>query len=229
MLNDLRDLVMLLYGVPQRFITVHLTLQTWYNPVLHGEAWERWAALQPPGSVAQLRSASSMPLAKEAVQFWRQRLWLQPPDRWREEGENGMLTIVRERFRWLSGLPWKQGLEQEINPAQGWRSLLGDLALAEMLEPAALLPAVWLDLLGETHYAGRPAWQVRAVPREPGHPVFPHVLWLGADEYELLVDSERGVLLRCSARFDGREFAGRELLEVIFDEAFPDDLFRPRE
>ena len=46
-----------------------------------------------------------------------------------------------------------------------------------------------------------------------------------ADDYELLVDAERGVLLRVVARMGGREFAGEEATSVTFDGPLAEDMF----
>ena len=53
----------------------------------------------------------------------------------------------------------------------------------------------------------------------------PEPLWWGADEYEVLVDSERGVLLRCASRLNGEDFDALEVEEIHFDERFPEDVF----
>jgi hypothetical protein len=49
-----------------------------------------------------------------------------------------------------------------------------------------------LSVGGETHKAGREAIRVVGVPVEEWDH-FPEPLWWGADEYEFLVDTERGV------------------------------------
>jgi hypothetical protein len=222
-MGDVETVILLLYGRPERFGSARLTLRTWYDPALHQRAWTRWAGLQPPGSVAPLVSATRHAHEADEKVMDQRRLWLQPPDRWREEGRNGVSAIVRDHQRRV--FDGKRVHTERISPAQGWRHLLGDLALAEMLEPTALLPAIWIESLELGACAGLPAWRVRALPREIGAPRFPHVLWLGADAYELQVDVERGVLLRVGASLDGKEFAAREMLEVAFDEPFADDLF----
>ena len=53
----------------------------------------------------------------------------------------------------------------------------------------------------------------------------PEPLWWGADDYELVIDAERGVLLRLASRFGGRAFDVTEILDIDFDEALPDDTF----
>jgi hypothetical protein len=42
----------------------------------------------------------------------------------------------------------------------------------------------------------------------------------GADEYEAVVDAERGVLLRCASQLGGRDFDALEVEEIHFDERF---------
>ena len=53
-----------------------------------------------------------------------------------------------------------------------------------------------------------------------------HPLGLGADEYELEVDADRGMLLRVEARFEGQAFSIVEATEVHFDPAFDTETFR---
>ena len=42
---------------------------------------------------------------------------------------------------------------------------------------------------------------------------------------QVLVDSERGVLLRCASRLNGEDFDALEVEEIRFDERFPEDVF----
>lgn len=53
----------------------------------------------------------------------------------------------------------------------------------------------------------------------------PDPLWWGADEYELPVDVERGVVLRVASRLRGEEIDSLEAEEIYFDEPFPEDVF----
>jgi hypothetical protein len=48
-----------------------------------------------------------------------------------------------------------------------------------------------------------------------------------ADDYEVLVDVETGVILRFARRFEGREYGATEMTEVAFDEDLPMKLFQP--
>lgn len=57
----------------------------------------------------------------------------------------------------------------------------------------------------------------------------PDPLGWGADEYEFLVDIERGVILRSASRLGGVDFHALEVVEIYFDEHFPEDVFTSRE
>lgn len=56
----------------------------------------------------------------------------------------------------------------------------------------------------------------------PAHPV---VLAVGADEYDLLVDMERGIVLRAAALLGGEEFFTISFEELVFDPELPPDIF----
>jgi hypothetical protein len=81
---------------------------------------------------------------------------------------------------------------------------------------------------GETHKAGREAIRLVGVPEEEWDH-FPEPLWWEADEYEFLVDAERGVLLRCASRLDGEDFDALEVEEIHFDERFTGEVFSSRQ
>ena len=77
-------------------------------------------------------------------------------------------------------------------------------------------------------WSGRDAIRLRGVPVEEwDYP--PEPLWWGADEYEAIVDAERGTLLRLASRLDGEDIDALELKEVHFDEPFAEEVFASRE
>jgi hypothetical protein len=91
---------------------------------------------------------------------------------------------------------------------------------------------VMLDDL-DLRVEGRVQWAEREAVRLKGVPVeeweyAPEPLWWGADEYELLVDAQRGVLLRCASRLEGKDFDALEVEEIYFDERFEEDVFTVR-
>lgn len=85
-----------------------------------------------------------------------------------------------------------------------------------------------LSVEGETRRAGREAIRLVGVPEEEWDH-WPEPLWWGAEEYEFLVDSERGVLLRCASRLEGNDIDALEVEEIHFDEELPEDVFSSRE
>jgi hypothetical protein len=130
-MDTTRDILELLYSAYERFATVQVTGRTWYDVVRVREGWERWAAQQPPGSVAVLEpleadaAASARPAP--AISEWVERLWLHKPSRCRYE--SGLAGGRRDAI--ISG----DCLDQISSPPESpgaW--------LAEMLDPAPLIP-----------------------------------------------------------------------------------------
>ena len=84
-----------------------------------------------------------------------------------------------------------------------------------------------LRVEGRTRKAGREAVRLVRVPVKERE-YEPDPLWWGADEYEVLVDTERGVILRCASQLGGEDFDVLEVEEIRFDERFPKDVFTAR-
>jgi hypothetical protein len=93
------------------------------------------------------------------------------------------------------------------------------------LDPSFLLSTHILHVEGSTTHAGREAIRVKAIPRKSKETLAPEPFWVEADEYELLVDKERGILLRYSAKLDGHEYAADAAESVVFDELIPESVF----
>ena len=87
-----------------------------------------------------------------------------------------------------------------------------------------------LTVEGTLVWAGRDAVRMVGVPGEEWDWGWdPDPLSWGADEYEVVVDAERGVLLRCASRLEGKDFDALEVEEIYFDERFPEDTFSSRQ
>jgi hypothetical protein len=87
-----------------------------------------------------------------------------------------------------------------------------------------------LTVEGPVVWAGREAVRLVGVPGEEWDWEWdPDPLHWGADEYEVVVDTERGVLLRCASRRGGKDFDALEVAEIYFDERFGEDVFTSRE
>jgi len=145
------------------------------------------------------------------------------------------------RFGTMSGPPgtseqWRSsigGATRKEDPAWRWLATDyfwtmypfdpdGGTPLTRILEEMAL------GVEGPVRRAGREAVRLVAVPlKELEYP--PEHLWWGADEYEVVVDAERGVLLRTASRLGGEDIDALEVEEIHFDEEFPEDVFALRE
>jgi hypothetical protein len=87
-----------------------------------------------------------------------------------------------------------------------------------------------LRVEGQVTWAGRDAVRLVGVPgAEWDWEWDPDPLSWGADEYEVVVDAECGVLLRCASRLRGEDFEALEVEEIYFDEQFSEEVFTLRE
>jgi outer membrane lipoprotein-sorting protein len=220
---SLGDLLELLHGAYDRFETVRLAARNWQHVAGSRRAFERFAAESGGTRFGAVKVGEPESETREGIV----RLWFEKPLRVREEREGdlgGAVLGIRDGERW-----WM------YSPDFGARSNEDDLEVGSgvgqqyehFLDPSPLIPALAFELSDETEVAGRRALQVLARPR--GHePDTRHTLFrlaAGADEYELAVDGERGVLLRAIARWDGEPFSLHDVTEIAFDEPFAAETF----
>src|SRR5439155_2405394 len=130
------------------------------------------------------------------------------------------ITVIDGR-RWWTWDGQSQAVTNEGEVTAEGRAGGVDRALVLMLAPAAVMSAILFHVAGQGSHAQRPALRVIGKPRNETQ----DVIWPGADEYELLVHDERGVLLRSVGYLDGAPYASIEFLDVAFDEQFPADTF----
>ena len=179
---------------------------------------------------------------------WSCRIWRVDNHRWRQEtpvpgGGTDIWVSTGQMLTWAPP-------EGPPGTSKQWRRRLGGRSRRD--DPVWLIPTAdtfWtmytfgpggfgsldgelgrLDLTAEAPvlWAGREAVRLRGVPVEEWeYP--PEPLWWGADEYEAVVDAERGVELRLASRLRGKDFDALEVEEVHFDERFPEDTFASRE
>ena len=84
-----------------------------------------------------------------------------------------------------------------------------------MFEPNVIIPELWLEPGDEVTVAGRRGILVRGRPRPTTHDYF--VLPVITEDYELVVDAKRGILLRLDCIDNGRVEFGVEIVEIQFD------------
>jgi len=100
----------------------------------------------------------------------------------------------------------------------------GGEQFSQLLDPTGLLVGLEIaEVEGGVEWLGRPALRVRGRPRIGQELVhFPGLYMLdSAEARELLVDRERGVVLKVALFLDNEEFSGSSFSEIAFDKQFP--------
>jgi hypothetical protein len=211
----------LLHTADVRWETLRAVGREWRRPEAHIRAFLR----DRPEKLARLRRERA-PVPPEVEERWR--LWMAHPDKVRAEfptGDGDVVTAVIVGATWWSWSP-----NQGVRTNAGRENSSHGVGPGEpLVRPAAILPALDLEVRGATSAVGREAFVVKARPARVDEDLLHsnlHGIGPGADEYEFLVDAERGVLLRAEARMEGHAFRILEMEEVAFDEAFPTATFR---
>jgi hypothetical protein len=179
---------------------------------------------------------------------WRSRAWHDDEDRWRIEAAlpTGGLDVSAATGREESPRRWPFGQERVwhhrvgVGPRSGdppwfWQAYdhywtfyplrTDDIAgISFEFDP---LP--FLRTEGRLLWAGREAARLVGVPPSVEPDWDPDPLSWGADEYEAVVDVERGVLLRVASRLDGSDFEALEVEEIYLDEPLPEEVFTSRD
>lgn len=228
-MDTVGDVLELLHGARDRFSSVQATVRVWHRVERLNEALSRWARTQTPGSVSLLTAKDNGSRRREDTVYEQTSCrWLQKPSRSRyevdmEHSEGTIVRIVDGPLWWTYGPQRGAQTNEGAGQAHQGKSSVGHYAFSELFDPSGIIPSISIEAVGRSTQAAREAIVVRALSPETDHR--PPKLWPGADQYELHVDAERGVLLRAAARMDGEEFAFKEITSVVFDETLPDELF----
>jgi hypothetical protein len=203
----LEDVLELMHLARRRYTTNEATLRRRFEP-----------ALDEADRSNDVGSATPVHGPVEAVDH----VWFASPTTWRVDAESGpgagFVNIhdgdqAFRNFR-FEDLGEGYGRGVYLDAPQAYRQV--------MWEPSMLVPEMWLEPYETERVAGREGVRVRAQPRPTSHDYV--VLWPRADRYELVVDVERGILLRLSFFVRGREAMSDEVLAVRFDEPLTKDL-----
>jgi outer membrane lipoprotein-sorting protein len=224
--SDLAVLLELMHTSAQRWQTIRASGWEWRHPVRSQRAWQRLIPRDGSRAVTFAAKSQGHPEPEESREPWR--LWLAQPDKVRTEFlvEDEAITAVIVGNTWWS---WSQSREVATNRGDSHHSHgrgPGDALIAA----SSILPAVELVLAGRATFIGRPVLEVLATPTPLDASDWRHAahdLGGGADEYALVVDAERGVLLRGEARIGGQPFRIIGMETVVFDEELGDDVFAP--
>ena len=222
MVPESERLLDLMFGAKDRYRTARATIREWRDERTAEWVRERFSrtelyreAFGPPGPSPRKRG--------DYERTWR--VWHKRPDRWRQEAElpDGTEYTVID-----GGSFWFYGPDEEALAATSAEGRFGpEFVIAYVFDPergAPDLAYLQMRVVGRIRHAGREALRVVAV-KPGGWETIPEPLWWGADDYELVVDAERGTILRLASRLEGRAFDATEVLDICFDEAFSEGTF----
>jgi len=236
------ELAALLDGANARFHTLFLDALVETDGALLGRALERsipdfeqgvaegWAVRM--SAVADGRNAGGV-----FRHGWR--VWWRKPHDWRDdivwEGGATAVSIVRATSA-SSFVSSQRTLYTNAAPPGAtarpgaWQlpTLASQLSMIPLLEPSAFASGWEIGAPRVATFGGRAV--LASTARWPGGGVAPGP-WQGVDRYDLLVDVERGVLLRCAGIVDGVEAGVFTARAVVFDEPVGEEVFawRPSE
>jgi hypothetical protein len=221
---ELSELLELLYSARSRSQTVRARIRRWSDEeralgLMRARGWYR----DPPPIPSEEGSWGEPPSRIEATtKLWAAGAsWL----RWETDlvvdgNQAGSSVGVKE-----GELFWQRWDDQEVQSNEH-REVGGTMTTPEerLLDPAPLLGAFYLELGGETLWLDRRTIRVQATARPGGQANDFGPL---TERLDLLVDRERGVLLKVSTFADGTEISRIEIEEIAFDEPLSGELFRP--
>jgi outer membrane lipoprotein-sorting protein len=221
--SELGDLLDLMHGAVGRAGAVHAVLSEQRRPELLKRAFQRFGErveFARGGGYFHLPLGGVAPGEQAEVHRWRVELWAEQ-GRFRQErrGPDAEHVLVVDGERWWS---W--------SPTMGLRSHEDDRGVhhigagLEMLDPARFLSGFDLEPAGAGTVAGRAARRVHVRARDPKRHE-PSGLELGIEEAELLLDAERGLILRQAELFEGEEAFVREVEEIVYDVPLPAETF----
>jgi outer membrane lipoprotein-sorting protein len=232
-MGDLGNVLELLHDAEPRWTTLRAVGRQWRHNARAGEAFERhFAAVEArqPGSVVSVSAGytsdgSQPPEPDDSEDLWR--LWIERGVRTRAEFAvgNETISVVFDGTTWWSWSPSMGGMTNRGAVNHGH----GSGPARVLIDTSKLISALRLQFLGTDTLLGRGVFRVRGVPRprvgdgpNDGH----FELGVGADEYLLSVDAERGVVLRSEARFRDQPFMVIEMTEVEFDADLPPETWK---
>lgn len=236
-MSELGELLELLYSARHSFRTARGAIRQRYSWRLTQEVAKRENARRRGGAAGggslQVMLFSSRRTEGEEpppdLHEQQTRFWFEPPDRLREESESqhsSHTTVIDGDLWWTYTPEWGStsnvGLSEEEAAEAGTRG--GGESFRQLLDPSALLAVLEID---EIEIEGD-RLLVRARPRDDLDDFHRHTqlhVSAGADRIDLVVDRERGAVLRIAAYLEGAELSVTELEELAFDETFPDGTF----
>ena len=225
MATESERLLELMFSARDRYRTARANIREWRDERTADDLRERFSETELYREVFGPPSPQRSPHERGDFQrIWR--VWHERPDRWRQEA--GLPDGSGTEYRVIDGKSfWFYNPHEGAHAATTKGRFGPEFEIAYVFDPESGAPDLsYLEMrvVDRIRHAGREALRVEAT-KPGGWETVPEPLWWGADDYELVVDAERGVLLRLASRLDGRVFDVTEVLEVGFDEIFPEGTF----
>jgi len=215
------DLLELMHGATGRVRSVQAEIVERRRPELLERAFRRFAErveMARGGGYFHIPLGGVSPGEQADEHVWRVELSAEA-GRFRQErrGPDAEHVLVVDGERWWS---W--------SPAFGLRSHEDERGVhhdggLDLLDPSGFLSGYALEQAGEAVAAGRPTRRIRVRSTSSRHRPFD--LEPGIEEAELLLDAERGLVLRRAELVDGEEAFVREVEQIAYDEALPPEVF----
>jgi hypothetical protein len=221
-MSELGDLLELMHGAASHVGFVHATLAERLRPRLLERAFATFVErvdVARGGGYFHVPLGGVAPGAEADEHVWRVELWAAPPDRFRQErsGPDAEQVLVVDGERWWE---WTPAFGLHTHEERDGVRHHGGL---DLLDPAAFLAGHDLEVAGEGAVAGRPATRVRVQSTDLARS--PFGLQPGVETAELLLDSERGLILRLAELVDGEEALVREVEQIDYDQPPPEGTF----
>src|SRR5436305_277625 len=215
MADELGQVLEHLHESGRRWRTLRAEGEEWFDEERAAEAFRRSI---PRGSVTGMQGTPE-PVDRDPV--WK--AWLRQPDQSRVDFGGPHQTrylVITDGDRVCTSHP-QAGYNIRD---RGGRPELRLGPAENLLRPFRLPATLDLQVVGRTTFLGREVVTVRGWPRAVAEPLFP---WSfpGADEVELWVDAERGVVLWLELRAAGAPFRRTAMTKGAFDEDLAAGLF----
>ncbi len=240
-----RSLRELLAHARESFETVSLEWLAEYDAALLQRAWE----VSVPDLQVRLREGSAAPLRAAGEHEVNEdggrvshpwRVWWRRPSCWRDDlvapdggtvvsiacGETALSYVSRLSTVYMGGQPSRASRGSIFR-----RNRKMDFPAPTVADRLAHVPPLlpwfgqdgWeITEMGECTLAGRDGVRLRAIRLDPAAP---EGFWEYVDHYEVVVDQERGVVLRCAALVGGEEAGTFSIQFMRFHEPIPDQVF----
>lgn len=221
---ELAALLELLYSAADRSRTVQATVHRVHRQARELELLRARGLYRDPPPIPPEEGSWGEPaeIIEATTRLWAARpYWL----RWESTftgNERGVGTSVGVKE---GELFWHRFDDGEVQ-TNDRRESSGTMTTNEerLLDPAPLLGIYTFEIGSPTTFAGRPGLEVIAHRRIAAQA---HEFGPLGDELSIIVDEERGVLLRTAVVVEGEELSFSEITEVVFDESIPSEMFRP--